>query len=226
MAPASTRRCCILQRRSAELQPRFFGENLIERRPLHAAVHVAERVQINGNILGAVFAEQPIDGHRDFLFRNFRRQLAYGAVVRVLDFERSEKIAEHFLVRAQQPRLQHMTRERVAYFSSERRLHPRKTFGRRFSLDKNTPQIALVCQSLDRRLVNRVLFRLQESENLRSQRRRHMLKNFVRFHPSAERWHLPPLRPPGRLPCGTSRDLPLSPPTKDKGINFVTNGSV
>src|SRR5207253_10858239 len=75
--------------------------------------------------------------------------------------------------------------ERFAQTAAERRLHPGKTFARRFPFDEYAPQIPLIRQTLDRRFINRLLFRLEESENLRSKRRRHALENFVRSHPSA-----------------------------------------
>jgi hypothetical protein len=78
-----------------------------------------------------------------------------------------------------------MARQRIAHLSAQRRLHPGEAFRRRFSLDEDAAQISLVRQSLDRRLVNRLLFRVQPAKNLRGQRGGHSLKNFVRSHPSA-----------------------------------------
>src|SRR5205085_9163572 len=110
----------------------------------------------------------------------------HGAVLRVLDLERIEKIAEHFFVRAEQPGLQDIARQRVADLASKRRLHPWEAFRRRFSFDKNAAEISLVRQPLNCRVVNRLLFRLQKRENLCRKDGRHVLKNFVRFHRSAE----------------------------------------
>jgi hypothetical protein len=157
-------------------------------------------VQVNGNIFGAIFPEQPIDCFCDFLLRHFRRQFIHRPVIGVLDLERVQEIAEHFLVRAEQPCLQHVACERVADLPTERRLHPRGTFGRRFPLDENAAQIPLVREPLDRCFVNRLLFRLQKSENLGCQSRRHPLKNFVRSHQSPETMPVSAASSTGRHP--------------------------
>src|SRR5205085_2512152 len=161
-------------------------ENLVERRPLGRTVHLAKCMQINGSCFGGIFHEQFFNCRRDFSLRQFRWQFVHGAVLRVLDLKCIEKIAEHFFVRAKQPGLQDMARQRLADLASKRRLHPWEAFRRRFSFDKNAAEISLVRQTLNCRFVNRLLFRLQKRENLCREGGRHVLKNFVRFHRSAE----------------------------------------
>ena len=99
-----------------------------------------------------------------FSFGGASRQFVHRSVRIVPDAERIEKIAEHFLVRAQQPGLQQMTGERVAQRPAQGRLHPRKPLVRRFSFDENTAQVALIGQTLNGRLVNRFLVPLQKGE--------------------------------------------------------------
>src|SRR5205814_2135533 len=77
-----------------------------------------------------------------------------------------------------------MTRERIAHVATERCLHPREALDRRFPLDEHTAEIPLVRETLDRCLVDRLLFHLQKSEHLRGKRGRYSLENFVRFHRS------------------------------------------
>ena len=77
-----------------------------------------------------------------------------------------------------------MARERIAHIATERCLHPREALDRRFPLDEDAAEISLVRETLDRRLVDRLLFGLQKSKNLRGERGRHPLENFVRSHSS------------------------------------------
>ena len=80
-----------------------------------------------------------------------------------------------------------MTGQGVTNAAAQCGLDPWMAFGGRFSFDKDRAKMALVRETLDRGLVDRLLFRLQESENLRGERGRHPLENFVRFHVSAKR---------------------------------------
>jgi len=146
---------------------------------LHRAIHVPEGVQINGHCFRRILRQELRHGVRDFFLRRRWRKYVYRSVVAVFDLYRVEKITEHLLVGPEQPGLQKVTRERIAYAATERRLHPGMSFGGWFSLDEDASQMALIRQSLDGRFVDRLLFRLQKSENLDRERWRHPLENFV-----------------------------------------------
>ena len=64
-----------------------------------------------------------------------------------------------------------MTRKCIALASTQRSLHPRETLGRQLSLNEDGAEIPLIRETLDRGLVDWLLFRLQESENLRGEHR-------------------------------------------------------
>src|SRR4051794_15316673 len=98
------------------------------------------------------------------------------------DAQPVEEIIQHRLLRAEQPRLEQMRRERVADRTGECILHPWMSLVRRLPLDEDGPQIALVRESLNGRFVDRLLFLVQEAKDLGRSLRRHALEKFVRSH--------------------------------------------
>ena len=78
-----------------EFQSRLFCQNLVERRPLNGAVHIAKRVQIHGHAFGWIFSpEVPRPPRRFSLSEVLEGVSSTVAILPVLDLHGVEKCAE------------------------------------------------------------------------------------------------------------------------------------
>lgn len=138
-----------------------------------------ESVQIHLHHGRVVLFKEGVDRAAQIFFCRSGREIFNRAVFVMSDAERIQEVTQNLAMGADQPDLKEMCGDRVVRFLAERVLQPGEALLTRLLLDEHRAELPLLCQRVDCRLVERLLFFVQKPEELGRSGLRHVGENLV-----------------------------------------------
>ncbi len=150
-------------------------------------VESLEGVEVDGDDAGIVLLEKRLHSAEEvFAWRAGRHGLD-GAVFVVLDVQGIEEIAEELLMIPNEPDLQEVRGNGFAGLAAEGFLQPGIPLVAGFPFDEDRPELPLLGERIDGRLVKRLLLVDQERKQLSRRLGRHAGEDLVRFQHNGNR---------------------------------------